>query len=253
MNSQTPSASFSSWAEAFATPLGAAVLAEQKTLLDEQLSCLFGYYLLQMSVNPEACLYKNSRVQFALQMAQQCVPPGKTGISLVAAHSQLPFAEASLDVVLLHHVLEASPQPHQVLKEASRVLLPKGYVVIVGFNPFSLMGLIKPILRLFSRLAFWQCKSIPLGRLCDWLEFLDFTITYKTTGFMNVPVNHAGYLAKTQPFMRRLLRLGWPLGSFYCVVARKDVLAVTPLKPQWRRKILVRSSPLVASAGREPL
>lgn len=256
MNNQPPSNQAKAWADAFNSPLGVALLAEQEDMLDEQLSCLFGYYLLQMSVNPNICLFKNSRVQCAFQVAQVPaveISAPNPSISLFARNTHLPFADASLDVVLLHHELDSTQQPHQLLKEASRVLLPKGYVVIVGFNPWSLMGLIKPFMRMFSRCAFWRCKSISLARLCDWLQFLDFTVTFKTTGFMNVPLNHTGYLMKTKPITQLLQRLGWPLGSFYCVVARKDVLAVTPIKPQWKRKILVRPSRLTVSVGREPL
>ena len=54
---------------------------------------------------------------------------------------QLPFASASLDLVVLPHVLEFLPDPHQMLREVERVLIPEGQVVIAGFNPLSLWGL----------------------------------------------------------------------------------------------------------------
>jgi SAM-dependent methyltransferase len=42
--------------------------------------------------------------------------------------------------VLLPHVLEFSDNPHQVLREVSRILMPEGHVVVSGFNPWSLWG-----------------------------------------------------------------------------------------------------------------
>ena len=53
----------------------------------------------------------------------------------------LPFASASIDLVVLPHVLEFSAHPHQVLREVERVLVPEGSVVIAGLNPLSLWGL----------------------------------------------------------------------------------------------------------------
>ncbi len=41
----------------------------------------------------------------------------------------LPFAAASLDLVVLPHTLEFSADPHAVLREVERVLVPEGRVV----------------------------------------------------------------------------------------------------------------------------
>jgi ubiquinone/menaquinone biosynthesis C-methylase UbiE len=43
--------------------------------------------------------------------------------------------------VVLPHTLEFSADPHHVLREVERVLVPEGRVVISGFNPASLWGL----------------------------------------------------------------------------------------------------------------
>ena len=39
------------------------------------------------------------------------------------------------------HILEFADEPHQVLREVERVLVPEGHLVITGFNPASLWGL----------------------------------------------------------------------------------------------------------------
>jgi SAM-dependent methyltransferase len=54
--------------------------------------------------------------------------------------AELPFASQSLDLVVLPHVLEFAAEPHQVLREVERVLIPEGQVIICGFNPASLWG-----------------------------------------------------------------------------------------------------------------
>ncbi len=53
----------------------------------------------------------------------------------------------SIDLVFLPHTLEFSADPHQVLRETERVLIPEGRVIILGFNPLSSLGL----WRLFRR------------------------------------------------------------------------------------------------------
>src|SRR3989304_6194451 len=40
----------------------------------------------------------------------------------------------------LPHILEFSPHAHRILREAERVLMPEGSIVISGFNPLSLWG-----------------------------------------------------------------------------------------------------------------
>lgn len=61
-------------------------------------------------------------------------------LALYAEPLALPFAPQSLDLLVLPHALEASPDPHAVLREAERVLVPEGRVVIIGFNPLSAWG-----------------------------------------------------------------------------------------------------------------
>ena len=50
---------------------------------------------------------------------------------------QLPLASQSMDLVVMPHVLEFSKDPHQILREAERVLMPEGQIIIAGFNPLT--------------------------------------------------------------------------------------------------------------------
>ena len=54
---------------------------------------------------------------------------------------QLPFAANSIDLVVMPHVLEFYDDPHQILREVERILIPEGQIVLTGFNPYSLWGL----------------------------------------------------------------------------------------------------------------
>ena len=47
---------------------------------------------------------------------------------------QLPFAANSIDLVVMPHVLEFYDDPHQILREVERILIPEGQIVLTGFN-----------------------------------------------------------------------------------------------------------------------
>jgi len=48
------------------------------------------------------------------------------------------------------HTLEFTNDPHQVLREVDRVLIPEGHVVILAFNPWSL----------WYDLVAWSCVGV---------------------------------------------------------------------------------------------
>ena len=74
-------------------------------------------------------------------------------MDLLTEPAALPFAAASLDLLLLPHTLELSLDPHATLREVERVLVPEGRVVISGLNPASLWGLRQRRARLYQRLG----------------------------------------------------------------------------------------------------
>ena len=224
------------WYEA---PLGQHLLAEQMRVVDEELSCLFGYHLLQISVNRHIQLYRNSRICHCINLAAGLDNSSIPDVSLYSDPQYLPLADEAIDVVILHHVLEFCPNPHQLLKEASRVTIPRGYIIIFGFNPHSLLGLIKPFARWTSAKPQWQYNTLSIARVSDWLQFLDCNLVRQRTGFCNWPINHRRYLERTAPASRLLSRWHLPFGNFYCLVARKDVAGLTPLKPKWPKESFI--------------
>ncbi len=149
----------------------------------------------------------------------------------------LPLDSKSADVLLLPHTLDFCHDPHQVLREVSRLLRPEGSVVILGFNPVSLWGLRRFIARR-PLTAPWCGKFFRLTRIKDWLGLLTFDITHGMMLFYR-PLVHNESVMHRLLFLDKMGDRWWPMtAAVYLVVAKKRVLGVTPLPVSWKTKHL---------------
>lgn len=211
----------------FQTSIGQRVLADEQKSIDRALSCLFGYHLMQMSVLPSATLFNASRICHCSRVSfdQNALA------ELSSEFESLPLADESVDVTLLHHALDFSQNPHQLLSEVSRVTIANGHIVIVGFNPMSLTGVVKPFAQLVKSSVLWKRHSLRQARINDWLKLLGFEAQQIYTGNSRVPL-----FDNAKNKLSRQITL--PFGHFYCIVARKMVASVRPSKPLWDGQLL---------------
>ena len=93
-------------------------------------------------------------------------------LRLQICSDNLPFANASLDGVVLHHVLESAPDARACIREVERVLKPGERLVICAFNPISLTGIRSWSARSNANPLSGQ-KFISPRRLFDWLALLN--------------------------------------------------------------------------------
>ena len=222
----------------FSTPLGQGVLASEERVLEQLLPGFFGYHLFQLSCQDKA-LFDSSVIQHKLKLTSfdmdHSLAPGD---SMAGDVTQLPFEEDSLDVVLLHHMLEFHKSPQTLLREVSRVALPMGQLVIVGFNPLSLWGAYKPIGQLRKSHSYpqpWNGRFITPGRLMDWLNLLNFKIDRAQYCLYGLPTLKA--TSKLPDFSQGLSRnANLPFGGVYVIVARKQVGSMIKMQPVWQRK-----------------
>ncbi len=202
---------------------GERFLEREQQFINRALGNVFGYHLLQLSINPKVKLYEDSRVQ----TNYQCHPYAK-GMDAICLYDQLPFASESLDAVILHHAHEFVEDPHHMLREVQRVVIPQGHLIILGFNPVSPRGIYTMGRRLFPN-AIWLNHMIRCGRMKDWLGLL---------GFSSYQVIYGSHMPKfieqsDKAWMDKLLER-WPLGNFYMIAAKKQVASVIPSKPKWK-------------------
>src|SRR5258706_15411480 len=122
------SSSLSGW---LSTPQGAYVLGWELAQYDSAVDDVFGFRAVQVGL-PEVDFLRQNRIRFRFNLALE------PGAAIAADPLQLPLASQSVDLVALPHVLEFHPNPHEVLREAERVLMTEGQIVISGFNTASL-------------------------------------------------------------------------------------------------------------------
>ena len=133
-----PFTQFEDW---YQSPLGREVAAQEAACLEGMLEGIFGHYLLQVGGAAgfgEVVAASPIRHRILLPAA---VHRAELGMQIVASPEHLPVASDSLDAVLLAHSLDFAPDPRQVLREAERVLIPEGRLLILGFNALSPWGL----------------------------------------------------------------------------------------------------------------
>ncbi|WP_286261787.1 class I SAM-dependent methyltransferase [Thalassotalea atypica] len=209
-------------------PNGDVIRAYIDQALAPWLPKFFGYHFLKIGALSSQLSTQGCSIKHQFSVGQLNEKP-----SVIADVDDLPFIEHSVDVSLLSHALEFSVDPHHVLREASRVLIPNGYLVVTGFNPVSLAGLnrITPLRR--HHLPWNEHFFTPM-RVKDWLQLMGFEILDDIRGLHTNLVGNVGEGAigqKWQRFADNYLR---PFGSVYVIVAKKRVLPLTPIKPKWK-------------------
>jgi SAM-dependent methyltransferase len=211
-----------------------------RELLDLERACLgrlleerFGYYLLQVGL---PLLMPESSHSEHIQTRINLLAPGgdaRVENGIFADPLCLPVASDSLDLVLMPHALDFSSNPHQLLREAERVLIPEGRVIISGFNPWSLWGA-RRSLPIGRQRAPWCGQFLPQRRLSDWLSLLGFAVEKSEVLMFRPPIPHTGIMRRLD-FMERMGQRLWPfLAGVYVIQAVKRVSTLTPIRPAWK-------------------
>jgi SAM-dependent methyltransferase len=219
----------------FATPPGRYLLAWERAQLDLAVADIFGFHALQLGL-PELDALSANRMPHRWLATDTLA----AGTSIVTDYAALPFPANSLDLVVLPHSLELSPDPHTTLREVGRVLVPDGRVVICGFNPASLWGLSQRRGHLYQRLGLGKLflprtgEFIGYWRLRDWLRLLGFEIEVGRFGCYRPAISSQNLLQRFE-WMDRAGQRWWPIfGAVYFLVAVKRVRSMTLLSPGWK-------------------
>ena len=225
------------------SPAGAYVRAWEQACLDELTVDIFGFNAVQIGV-PQIDALAANRMPNKWQAATRTSTADELAyaskskqIAVALDFAELPFASQSLDLVVLPHVLEFAAEPHQVLREVERVLIPEGQVIICGFNPASLWGVRQGMGRITSSDYLPAAgEFISMPRLKDWFKLLAFEVDRGRFGCYAPPCQTDKWLRRWS-FMEAAGDRWWPVcGAAYVVSAVKRVAAVRLVGPVWKQK-----------------
>ncbi len=197
-------------------------------MFDAAVADIFGFNAVQLGM-PQLDLLRDSRMPF------RCAASSGGSTALRCEFEQLPLATGSVDLLLLPHVLEFADNPHQVLRDAERALVAEGHIVISGFNPVSFWGLRRACCE--KRGYPWRGRFISLMRLKDWLALLGFEIVAGRMACYTPPFAREQWLSRTA-WMDKAGDRWWPMmGGVYFLVARKKVVGMRLIRPQWNNNL----------------
>ncbi|HQU49969.1 MAG TPA: class I SAM-dependent methyltransferase [Casimicrobiaceae bacterium] len=231
-------------ADWFGTPLGRYLHGREQSYFDQTVADIFGYFAIQIGL-PELPALAQSRMPSRLTLDYD--PPAQ----LIADPHALPFAENSIDLVVMPHALEFTDDPHLMLREAHRVMRPEGQIVIAGFNPFSLYG----AKRYFGREQTppWNGNFIGLWRVKDWLSLLGFDVVGGRLDGYAPPISNERWLQRFAWFEKAGDRW-WPIaGGVYFLRATKKVAGMRVITPAWERRERRKKALAPAARAKEGL
>lgn len=246
------------------SPPGRYVLEWEQTQLDRVVSDVFGYHALQLGLPQLDALRENRMPCRGLVLdaasgasAPYALPRGAkhlgNGLLNGAAHGaaadlsapagrsavwcdllDLPFEAQSVDLIVMPHTLEFTSDPHRLLREAERVLMPEGQLIILGFNSLSLWGARQSVGKVTGRpFVPAAVDLIAFTRLKDWIKLLGFDLERGRFGCYRPPLDSDQWLSRYE-FMEAAGDRWWPIfGATYMIKAIKRVRGmhlVGPLK-----------------------
>jgi len=238
-------------AQWFDTPPGQYVRRWEQRQVDHMTENVFGYHAFQIGL-PQWDLLAANRIRYKgrTHVAAALTDLGEAAdkVTLVADPAQLPFDTQSIDLLVLPHVLECADNPHRILREAERVLIPEGRLIVTGFNPWSLWGARERLPGLDLLMPTPAHLQVSLTRLKDWFKLLSLDMDRGRFGCY-APLCKTEQWLQRWAFMEAAGDRWWPVcGAVYAVSAVKRVAGATLVGPAWHHS-QTRSAPREAAVA----
>lgn len=206
------------------TPSGQKLRDSEASYLLNSLQLTYYQRILQvgrLGMEPQYIVDEFTR-NFALVTDEPSDQPCTTN-SVLATMQEWPIACESIDILLLPHLIEFEDDPHRLLSEAERVLKPEGRLIILGFNPWNIQGLLPS--RKHS-LSAWNNRFVGCFQMMEWLNLLKFEAEF-SAGF---GFSSSRPFFEPQSAWRRSIAY---LNAAYAVKAIKRTWTPIPMKPAW--------------------
>lgn len=230
----------------FKSPMGRTILNEEQPLICQAVheTSVAHYNLLKLSVIPEGCPLETEDFRRQYHLGSPAQYGFSQVLDAICDFQQLPIANESQDVVVLHHLLEFVENPHWVLREIERVIVPHGKVVVCGINPYSLLAL-RGLLGRVKRSAMWQNHRLSIHRVSDWLSLLGFEVNDVSYAFHRIPVNKPDFCMSHSALSSKTF-----MGGVFVLSATKYRAPLTPSVDSLRERAQILRHPAMAGATR---
>ena len=215
------------------SPLGHALLEAEKAALDIIWNYVSGDYLVMLGSPVQSCLIEKSQFLNKVMVTPDKLMHSKEYQMVCAEYETFPILSNSVDAVLLPHTLEFSADSYQVLRSVASALKADGFLMVIGFNPWSLWGL----RGLFSlgKKAPWSGSFRRAFRIKEGLKLLSFELVEQKHAAYHIPFCHSKKKCR-YPMIEKFCQRCLPIfGGVYIIVAQKKTYTVTPLQSQWTK------------------
>ncbi len=214
----------------FQSALGRSLLASQRHALANIIPNYYGVVQVEVGVSHRVPVGNASNIG-----NKYCVIPEWTtdlpANVLISQADELAFESDSVDLVILHHTLDFAKDPHQCLREATRILKSTGHLILIGFNPSSAWGIRKLLNR--NKSAPWNNRFISGKRVADWLTLLHFEVGELAYHYYGLPFNKTALMRQFM-WLNNILNTKVPLGAYYIISAQKQTFSWIQRKKRWR-------------------
>jgi SAM-dependent methyltransferase len=203
---------------------GQSCLATEKPIVDKALRQITGPRVLQIGqiFNDQALRALDFPQLILVNDSEAEISSTKTSDGIVADAAFLPFDAGTISSVMLPHVLERHELPHQVLREAHRVLMPEGHLILTGFSPGSLLGL----QRYITPYAAYGGTYYGVKRVKDWMQLLGFEVIGSAM-YQYAPLVKGQRLRSALNFINSVGHRWLPMsGGGYMISAKKRELGM---------------------------
>lgn len=206
----------------YETPLGKTLIRLETAALAKILPKKFGYYSVQIGGNGNNNLLNLSPIHHQIFLNFEQPASSQNQLKINCDPEKLPLLPESIDLILLYHLLEFSSSPKLILKETYDALIHGGYLVILGFNPYSLWG----IKKFFHPQGIFRGNWLSIKKLSSILTKLGFSIEQHQTFYFC----SANQKEQQLPFLEKIGKILWPdWGACFILVAQKRSLILTPV------------------------
>ncbi len=209
----------------YTTPLGRYALNWEEQQYDKLVSDCFGYYALQLG-GTSIDFLRSNRIGTKIYADEHLTPltniTDRESPRVQVSFENLPFETESVDLIVMPHTLEAVDDPHALLREVYRVLIPNGRLIVTGFNMMSLWGIRFRMQRLGVKPFLPGNQFISVFQLRDWLHLLSFNVDRGAFGAYHTTL--ATEQSHRSTWIEKAGDRWWPqCGALYAIGARKMV------------------------------